>query len=46
MPVAERKKKAAKKIAPLAKEGHIINPIVIEGYAVAKLFGEKPDIST
>jgi uncharacterized Zn finger protein len=41
VPVAERKKKAAKKVAFLIKKGHIINPIVIEGRIIAKTFWGK-----
>jgi uncharacterized Zn finger protein len=39
--VAERKKKAAKKVASLIKKGHIVNPIIIEGRAIAKTFWGK-----
>lgn len=39
--VAERKKKAAKKVASLIKKGHIVNPIVIEGRVIAKTFWGK-----
>lgn len=39
--VAERKKKAAKKVASLLKKGHIVNPIVIEGRVIAKTFWGK-----
>lgn len=38
MHVAERKKKAAKKVAALIKKGHTANPIVIEGRVIAKTF--------
>ena len=41
VPVAERKKKAAKKVASLIKKGHIVNPIVIEGRLIAKTFWGK-----
>lgn len=41
VPVAERKKKAAKKVAALIKKGHIVNPIVIEGRVIAKTFWGK-----
>ncbi len=41
VPVAERKKKAAKKVASLIKKGHLINPIVIEGRVIAKTFWGK-----
>ena len=39
--VAERKKKAAKKVASLIKKGHIVNPILIEGRVIAKTFWGK-----
>lgn len=41
VPVAERKKKAAKKVASLTKKGHIVNPVVIEGRVIAKTFWGK-----
>lgn len=41
VPVAERKKKAVKKVAALIKKGHIVNPIVIEGRVIAKTFWGK-----
>lgn len=41
VPVAERRKKAAKKVASLIKKGHIVNPIVIEGRVIAKTFWGK-----
>ena len=39
--VAERKKKAAKKVAALIKKGHAVNPILIEGRVIAKTFWGK-----
>ena len=39
--VAERKKKAAKKVASLIKKGHAVNPILIEGRVIAKTFWGK-----
>ena len=41
VPVAERKKKAAKKVAALIKKGQVINPVVIEGRVIAKTFWGK-----
>lgn len=41
VPVAERKKKAAKKVAALMKKGRVINPVVIEGRTIAKTFWGK-----
>jgi uncharacterized Zn finger protein len=41
VPVAERRKKAAKKVASLTKKGQIVNPIVIEGRVIAKTFWGK-----
>ncbi|MBT4880055.1 MAG: hypothetical protein HON43_03680 [Alphaproteobacteria bacterium] len=38
VPVAERKKAAARLVAKLKKKGQKINPIVIEGRAIAKTF--------
>ena len=41
VPVAERKKKAAKKVASLIKKGHIVNPIIIKGRVISKTFWGK-----
>jgi len=41
VPVAERKKKAEKKIAALKKKGQKIQPVVIEGRTIAKTFWGK-----
>lgn len=39
--VAERKKKAAKKVASLIKKGHYVKPVVIEGRTIIKTFWGK-----
>ena len=39
--VAERKEKAAKKMATLKKKGQIISPVIIEGRTIAKTFWGK-----
>lgn len=41
VPVAERRKKAAKKVASLIKKGQKINPVIIEGRVIAKTFWGK-----
>lgn len=41
VPVAERRKKAAKKVASLLKKGQHVNPVVIEGRLIAKTFWGK-----
>ena len=41
VPVAERKKKAAKKVSSLTKKGHYVKPVVIEGRTIAKTFWGK-----
>jgi uncharacterized Zn finger protein len=39
--VAERRKKAARQMAKLAKKGHPVSPVVIEGKIIAKTFWGK-----
>ncbi|MFV2044414.1 MAG: SWIM zinc finger family protein [Anaerolineales bacterium] len=41
VPVAERRKKAAKKVAQLKKQGRFISPVTIEGRTIAKSFWGK-----
>ena len=41
VPVAERRRKAARELERLKKKGHHISPIVIEGRAIAKTFWGK-----
>jgi uncharacterized Zn finger protein len=41
VPVAERRKQAAKKIAKLKKQGKAINPVIIEGRTIARTFWGK-----
>ena len=41
VPVAERKKEAARKVAALKKKGQDVNPVVVEGRIIAKTFWGK-----
>jgi len=41
VPVAERRRQAARKIARLAKKGKTVSPVVIEGRTIAKTFWGK-----
>jgi len=41
IPVAERRREAARMVASLQKKGHKVNPVVIEGRVIAKTFWGK-----
>jgi uncharacterized Zn finger protein len=41
VPVAERRRKAARQIEKLTKKGHPVSPVIIEGRAIAKTFWGK-----
>ncbi|MCU0662624.1 MAG: SWIM zinc finger family protein [Myxococcota bacterium] len=41
VPVAEKRRKAAKEMEKLKKKGHAVSPVVIEGRAIAKTFWGK-----
>ena len=44
--VAERRRKAAREMAKLAKKGHPVSPVVIEGRTIARPSGARPGART